>query len=205
MSAAPPMGWVCRAGDDKFVRDAANAIATSGMRAAGYITIYAPGAAGLKPYLESKGLRLMTGGIDAPRIDGLPLEAQRSTFTMSAMQAAPLIVDGDPRAMSAATRSIVLNRELIAIDQDSLRQPGSLLAKQGDIEIWTRALSSGRTAVALFNRGGEPADVRVRWPDLGLKRNRRVRDVWARRNLGSLTDAFVGNLKPQGVILLLID
>ncbi|MBM3753214.1 MAG: hypothetical protein FJW38_04455 [Acidobacteria bacterium] len=85
------------------------------------------------------------------------------------MHAAPLIIDGDPRKMSATLLSIVLNREAISVNQDSLNQPGSLLAKQGEIEIWTRTLNGGRTALALSNRGIEPADVRVRWPDLGLK------------------------------------
>ncbi len=205
MSAAPPMGWVCRAGDETFIRAAANAIAVNGMRAAGYTNIYAPGSPGLKRFLQAKGLLLAAGGENAPPIDGLPLEVQRSTLTLSAMQAAPLIIDGDPRSMSAGTKSIVLNREVIAIDQDALGQSGTLLAKQGDIEIWTRPLSRGRTAVALFNRGEEPADVRVRWPDLGLKGQRRVRDIWARRNLGALADSYSGNLTPRGVVLLLID
>ena len=199
------MGWICRAGDETFTRAAANVIAVNGMRAAGYVNIYAQGSPGLNSFLRAKGLLLATGGEGAPRIDGRPLEVQRSTFTMSAMQAAPLIIDGDPRAMSAGTKSIVLNREVIAIDQDALGQPGTLLAKQGDIEIWTRALSKSRTAVALFNRGEEPADVRVRWPDLGLKGKRRVRDVWARRNLGPLAESYAGSLAPRDVVLLLVD
>ena len=202
LSAAPPMGWICRDCDERRIRESATVIATNGMRAAGYIHIYAQGGAGLKNFLQSKGLRLAPSADTAP---SLPKVEQQSVFTLLAMQAAPLIVDGDPREWSAETRSIVLNREVIAVNQDPLGQPGALLAKQGEIEIWTRALSGSRTAVALFNRGAESADVRVRWPDLGLNGKRRVRDVWAKRNLGPLAESFAGSLSPHGVVLLLID
>jgi len=204
LSAAPPMGWVCRDADEKLIRDAASAIVANGMKAAGYINVYAPGGAALKHFLQSKGLRLAPLE-SAPAIDGLPTEEQRSLFTLWAMQAAPLTIDGDPRNMSATLLSIVLNREAIAINQDPLNQPASLLAKQGEIEIWTRTLNGGRTALALFNRGADTAAVRVRWPDLGLKGKRRVRDLWARRNLGALAESYAATLAPRGAVLLIVD
>ncbi|MBM3753215.1 MAG: hypothetical protein FJW38_04460 [Acidobacteria bacterium] len=51
LSAAPPMAWVCRDADEQLIHDAANAIVANGMRAAGYVNIYAPGGAALKHFL----------------------------------------------------------------------------------------------------------------------------------------------------------
>jgi alpha-galactosidase len=72
-------------------------------------------------------------------------------FTLWAMAAAPLIAGNDVRRMSPATLDILLNKEMIAIDQDPLGAPGRLLSKKDGLEIWTRSLSGGAFVVAFFN------------------------------------------------------
>ena len=64
--------------------------------------------------------------------NGMTVIEDRSHFTMWAMLAAPLIAGNDLRTMPATTREILTNREIIAIDQDSLGVQG--YAPQDDDE-----------------------------------------------------------------------
>ena len=50
--------------------------------------------------------------------NGLTINQDRAHFTMWCMMASPLILGNDVRNMSAETKAILTNRELIAIDQE---------------------------------------------------------------------------------------
>ena len=49
----------------------------------------------------------------------------RTHFSLWAILAAPLIAGSDLRNMTAETKEILLNREVIAVDQDKLRKAGA--------------------------------------------------------------------------------
>jgi alpha-galactosidase len=86
----------------------------------------------------------------------------------------------DLREMSQATRDILLNKEVIAIDQDPLGKQGTRTRRAGSLEVWTRPLADGGRAVLLFNRGATPAPIAVTWKELGLaKAPAGIRDLWA--------------------------
>ena len=88
------------------------------------------------------------------------------------------------------TADLLTNPEVIAIDQDALGRQARRVSQEGKLEVWARPLANGRVAAGLFNRGNERAKVTARWTDLGLKGKARVRDAWARKDLGSFADAF---------------
>ena len=90
-------------------------------------------------------------------------------MSLWAMLAAPLIAGNDLRSMTPAIHDILTNSEVIAIDQDPLGKEGKAISKSGDLEIWSRPLKGGEYAVALFNRGTEPAKITARWPDAGIR------------------------------------
>ena len=52
-----------------------------------------------------------------------------------------------------------MNKEAIAIDQDSLGKQGDRFYESGDLDVWTKPLSGGRVAVGLFNRSWSVRDV----------------------------------------------
>ncbi|MFI5934166.1 glycoside hydrolase family 27 protein [Actinoplanes sp. NPDC051494] len=79
---------------------------------------------------------------------------QRSHFAMWAVMAAPLIAGNDIRSMTAATRTILQNPRLIAINQDSLGLQGVQVAGDADQRVLAKRLSNGDVAVALFNQSG---------------------------------------------------
>jgi alpha-galactosidase len=101
---------------------------------------------------------------DMMEVGTLPsVNEDRAHFAMWAMLAAPLIAGNDVRTMTAATRAILTNRDVIAIDQDSLGISGFPYRKEAGLEIWFKPLSGSAWAVALLNRASTPQKVQFDW------------------------------------------
>ena len=126
----------------------------------------------------------------------------RTHLSLWALLAAPLLAGNDIRAMSEETKSILLNRDVIAIDQDKLGKQGWRASKDGEGEVWMRPLSGGAYAVGLFNRGAAARKIAVRWTDLKLKGRRKVRDLWAHADRGKVKDGFAAEVPAHGVVML---
>jgi hypothetical protein len=134
-----------------------------------------------------------------------PIEA-RSHFSMWAISAAPLLVGTDLTQMDWETHAILINPEVIAVDQDAL---GAGPIRTGDhkdgVEVWEKPLSGGcggTKAVLLLNLASKKAIASVRWSDLRLRPNARVRDLWSRKDLGVFTDGYSVEIPPHGSVLL---
>jgi alpha-galactosidase len=108
------------------------------------------------------------------------------------MLAAPLIAGNDVRTMSARIAAILLNREVIAVDQDPAATQGTFLP--GDDRIMVKRLADGSVAVALLNRSRRSADIATTARAVGLPAARcyTVRDLWSHRSR-TTTDAVAGN------------
>jgi len=127
----------------------------------------------------------------------------KTHMTLWAILAAPLLAGNDLREMSPTIASILLNREVIAIDQDKEGKQGRRVGNPGAQEIWTRSLSGDEQAVALFNRGDKPTEIRVKWSDLGLSRApAEVRDVWQHGEVSIPDQGYTPVVPRHGVVLL---
>jgi len=107
----------------------------------------------------------------------------RTHMSLWAMLAAPLLAGNDLRQMSPETLAILTNREVIAVDQDKLGKQGTRVWQSGNQEIWTRPLSGGDVAVAVFNRAKDEAKISVKWADIGVTKTRKVRDLWLHQDI----------------------
>lgn len=105
----------------------------------------------------------------------------RTHFALWAEMAAPLIAGTDVRNMSAATRSILTNRDIIAVDQDPLGAQGRPVASSAGHWVLTKPLADGARAVTLFNETDVPATISTTAAQVGLGPavDYRVRDLWA--------------------------
>jgi alpha-galactosidase len=128
----------------------------------------------------------------------------KTHMSLWSIQAAALLAGNDIRDMSQETKDILLNKEVIAVDQDKLGKQGTRVAKTGDAEVWSRPLADGALAVGLFNRGGDSAKVTAKWSDLGLKGSRTLRDVWKHADLGKMSDQFEAVVPSHGVVMVRI-
>src|SRR5258708_34547900 len=125
---------------------------------------------------------------DAASVASPALEC-RSHFSHWCLLAAPLIAGNDLKNMSAEIKEILINKEVIAVDQDSLGMEGRRVGKNGDSEVWAKQMKDGSRAVVLLNRGVSEAEISVSWQDLGYPAHlsAAVRDLWAKIDLGKST------------------
>jgi alpha-galactosidase len=137
---------------------------------------------------------------------GMTTTEYRSHFSFWAMLAAPLIAGNDVRSMSADTKEILENKEVIAINQDPLGRQGRRISKQGDLEVWSRPLADGSRAVILFNRGASEAEVGVTWEQIAYPGHlsATVRDLWEHKDLGSFTGSYKTKVASHAVAMLKI-
>ena len=132
---------------------------------------------------------------------GMSADEYRTQMSLWAILAAPLLAGNDLSKMDDTTRSILMNAEVIAVDQDALGVQGFRLAPP---QVWVRALSSGAKALAIFNYVTDdvPQPVTVTFKDLGLTGPVHARDLWAHKDLGLLRDSFTATPPKGGVVML---
>jgi alpha-galactosidase len=135
---------------------------------------------------------------------GMTPTEYRSHFSLWAMMAAPLIAGNDIPHMDEATRAILLNKEVIAVDQDPLGVQGHRVWKQGDSEVWVKPLSGGAKAVLLFNRGEAPATIRATADQVGAPARARVRDLWTHKDVGRWSGSIQATVEPHGIAMFRI-
>ena len=99
---------------------------------------------------------------------GMTTTEDRSEFSLWAEMAAPLIAGNDLARMSEATRHILTNRQVIAVDQDPLGRQGHPVASAGGHWVLTKPLAGGDRAVVLFNQTGTPAVITTSAAQVGL-------------------------------------
>ncbi|RKN47944.1 glycoside hydrolase family 27 protein [Micromonospora endolithica] len=90
---------------------------------------------------------------------GMTDTEMRSHFAMWAVMASPLIAGNDLRSMSAETRTILTNRNLIAINQDALGLQATQVSFDGTRRVLAKRLANGDVAVALFNQGASSTTI----------------------------------------------
>jgi alpha-galactosidase len=114
-------------------------------------------------------------------LPGMTTAEDQAHFSAWAMLAAPLQAGNDLRSMSAATKAILTNREVIAVDQDPLGAQATRLSHNADADVWTRTLANGDRAVMLLNRGATPLTISTTANAVGLPKAGAyaVRDLWS--------------------------
>jgi alpha-galactosidase len=138
---------------------------------------------------------------------GMTAAEYRSHFSLWSMMAAPLMAGNDIAHMDETTKSILLNKEVIAVDQDKLGVQGHRVWKDGDREIWVKPLTGGGKALLLFNRGGAPTTIRATAEQLGYSGSSRarVRDLWAHKDRGRWSGSIEATVEPHGVAMFRIE
>jgi alpha-galactosidase len=135
---------------------------------------------------------------------GMTATEYRSHFSLWAMMASPLMAGNDIAHMDETTHSILLNREVIAIDQDPLGRQGARVWKAGNAEVWVKPLSGGAKALLLFNRGGAPALIRATADQVTVAGRAPVRDLWAHKDAGRWSGSIQAIVEPHGVAMFRI-
>ena len=126
----------------------------------------------------------------------------RTHMGLWALTAAPLLAGNDIRTMTDETKSILLNKEVIAINQDPLGKQASPTRK-GDLETWIKPLADGGVAVGVVNFGTAEAKATIRAADLNLAGSiKSARDLWAHKDVQFANDAYSATVPSHGILML---
>jgi len=120
------------------------------------------------------------------------VQQEQTQMSIWAELASPLIVSSDLTSMSAATKQILGNKAVVAVDQDPLGKQGQLVAQQGAVDVVAKPLAAGDVAVLLANTSSAPQQISTTAGAVGLGRAGAygVRDLWAnttRETAGAIT------------------
>lgn len=179
-------GNLWRTTDD--IRDNYRSMALIGFSQAGLEQYAGPGH-----WNDPDMLEIGNGGMNA--------DQYRTQMSLWSMLAAPLLAGNDLSKMDATTKSILLNKEVIAVDQDKLGIQGH---RVGPPQIWEKPLSGGAKAVALFNyvTDDEAEPFTLYLKDVGITGPVHARDLWAHKDLGILHGSYTVTIPQGGVVML---
>ncbi|MFF5180518.1 glycoside hydrolase family 27 protein [Micromonospora sp. NPDC000316] len=125
----------------------------------------------------------------------------RSHFAMWAVMASPLIAGNDVRSMSSATLSILTNRNLIAINQDSLGLQATQVSFDGTRRVLAKPLAGGDVAVALFNQGSSTTTISTTAAAIGKSGSSfTLVDAWTNATTSS-TGAISASVPAHGTVV----
>nr|CAI5822223.1 unnamed protein product [Callosobruchus analis] len=107
---------------------------------------------------------------------GLSYEQSKAQMAIWAIMAAPLIMSVDLRTIEPKFRDILLNKDVIAVNQDRLGIQGRFILRKDKIDIWTKPITpkeeGGHSyAIALMSRrvDGYPYRLSFTMAELGIR------------------------------------
>lgn len=138
-------------------------------------------------------------------------DEQISHFSMWSMLAAPLMSGNDLRDMSLQTIEILTNKEVIAVNQDTLGKQAVKFMDMGDHQIWAKPLGNKEIAICFLNRGRGTWNLDHNWTDQTMYFARdinfktteyTVRDLWQHKDLCSSKDRLVASIPEHGCLMV---
>lgn len=146
--------------------------------------------------------------------NGMSYEEDKSHFSLWCMLAAPLSAGNDLRKMSAATRGILTNKDLIAVDQDSLGIAAFKMMMPDSLELYVKPMKDGSFALCFLNRTANSRKINLDWKDLIISDQKsgmdihfarqmfKYRDLWQADMSGSTNKKLVRETPAHAVIVL---
>jgi alpha-galactosidase len=102
----------------------------------------------------------------------------RAQFSLWSIMNAPLFISMDLRALDETGKKILLNKDVIAVNQDPLGSPCRCVRSMGAQQVFVKQVTDG-LAVAILNRSEKSARVRVSAAEVGRSNAPfAARDLW---------------------------
>jgi alpha-galactosidase len=121
---------------------------------------------------------------------------------MWCLLSSPLLIGCDMSKMDTFTVALLSNDEALDINQDPLGKPAGRVSLKDGLEVWSRKLYDGTTAVGLVNSTVEAAKITANWADIGVAGSQPVRDLWLHKNVGSFSGSYSVEVPAHGCVLL---
>jgi alpha-galactosidase len=123
----------------------------------------------------------------------------RTQMSMWCMLAAPLMIGCDIRKMDENTKTILLNKDILDIDQDILGKQGFRVYRKDGLEAFKKPLTGNRVAIAFLNRNSTEKKITVSFKDIELDVDKTYTtyDVWAHAKVKNPEGMLSAGLKPH--------
>jgi alpha-galactosidase len=153
------------------------------------------------------GVLMPHPGWGEARKSRLTPDEERTQLTLLAIARSPLILGANLTKLDDATRALITNKDVIAVDQHSHDNhpidhlpPGFEHAR-----VWMASGKNGQRYVAVFNLDSPPASLEAAWDKLGLAQGKHAaRDLWTGQLLAA-SDRLKVVLPAHGCVLYAVD
>ena len=155
------------------------------------------------------GPMMTTGQFE--EVNELTRDEQIMHMTMWSLRPSPLLVSCDLSCIDELSLTLLSNEEVLAVNQDALGKPAERIIHRAtksrprlEEMVSAKSLADGSIAVGVFNLAGKARQITFKLEDIGLAGTVLVRDLWARRDLGSFNGEFSIGVPEHGAQLLLL-
>jgi alpha-galactosidase len=149
--------------------------------------------------------------------NGLTENENRAHFSMWCIIAAPLIAGNDLRKMNASTQAILTNKEVIAVDQDSLGIQGFKYRVRDSLETWLKPLADGDWVICFLNRKSTAQNINFSWQKESIEDtlsrrtlnaglvNYKLVNLWTKKNAGTTQKPLSAMIPPKDVLMIRLE
>lgn len=102
----------------------------------------------------------------------------QSNMSLWSVMAAPLIATNDLRQLNEVTKSILLNKEVIAVNQDALGIQANRKINDSTQSVFLKPLENGDYALAILNKSHDERKFALKFEAIGLQGKYEIRDLW---------------------------
>lgn len=135
----------------------------------------------------------------------LSSEEDKTHFGMWCLMSSPLLIGCDVSNLKDATKTLLKNKELIAVNQDSLGLQAYVVAQENGTYTLVKDFGelNGLTRVCgIYNPTDTKQDVTLHFSDLCLGGKVTLRNLFLRRTLGEYEDSYQVSVPKHGLVLL---
>lgn len=137
-----------------------------------------------------------------PRNSKLTPDEQYTHIGLWSLLASPLLIGADLDHLDAFTKNLLCNHEVIAVNQDVLGKQGVQVYDADSLQIFSKKLNDGSTAIGIINQSGKHLQQSVTADMMGFSSRFEMRDLWRQKDLGFHKRGFKAELPAHGILLL---
>lgn len=146
--------------------------------------------------------------------NGMTVSEDRAHFSLWCMLAAPLMLGNDVRTMKKETAEILTNKEVIAIDQDSLGIQAFRYTTLDSVEVWVKPLIHDEWAICFLNLKRSAVSFKFPWQEHLIqddwakraldtrKTSYRLRNLWTKKDAGTTKKTLQVTIPSHDVVML---
>lgn len=137
---------------------------------------------------------------------GMTQDEYRSQFALWCMWSSPMALSFDPRAntLTEDDMKILLNRRLIALNQDRMGQQADLVSETDGFVVFAKDLENGDVAVSVTNMTDKTsrADIQLsRIPALDAAKRYRCQDLWSGEKMAPVKGSLSCEVRPHATMV----